>query len=154
MVLKGRTIKTSTVLKVAYLILLGTTIFYVKSVLDVDSFKATEKVVEKPTIKIKEVSVNLVVNVDQETKEYKATLRNIDTVEDFLKELRDKQGLYYEKDFYTYGAEIVSVSDKEADRGKKWAIVLNDKDITHQIADEYLINDAVYTLKQIPNNGS
>ncbi|MFA5776049.1 MAG: hypothetical protein WC988_00585 [Patescibacteria group bacterium] len=147
--IKSRKIPISTVLKVAYLIFLVTTIFYVKSVLDVDSFKATEKAVEKPTVKVKNVSVNLLLEVEQETKEYKAELRNIDTVEDFLKELRNKQGLYYEKDIYTYGVEIVSVFDKEPVGDKKWAVLLDDKNITNKISDEYLVDGAIYTLKQV-----
>jgi hypothetical protein len=150
---KGRkiltTLKASTALKVAYVILLATTFFYVKGVLSTDSFKAAEKVVEGPAVKRREVTVHLVVENGQEAKKYQAKLLNIDTVEDFLRDLRNKQGLYYEKDLYTYGAEIVSVFDKEADSSKKWAVLLDNKDITNKIAEEYLVDHTTYTLKQI-----
>jgi len=149
MSLKVPTIKLPALLKISYLIFLVTAFFYVKSVLDVDSFKVTEKPVDKPAIKIKEISVSLLVEKGPEVKEYRTKLKNIDTVEDFLKELRDKQGLYYEKDLYTYGVDLVSVLDERPGEGKKWALLLGNKDITTNISDEYLVDDGVYSLKQI-----
>jgi hypothetical protein len=147
---RSHKISTSVVLKIAYLILLATTVIYIKSVLDVDSFKASEKVVEKPAEKIRVVTVNLLlVERGQTTKSYTAKLRNIDTVEDFLKEVRDKQGFYYEKELYTYGTEILTVFDQIPEKGEKWAVLLNDKDITNRVSDEYLIDDSTYVIKQI-----
>lgn len=147
--IKSRKISISTILKVAYLILLATAFFYVKSVLDTDSFKPTEKQIQEKAEKIHEANVKLNVEFNGEVKEYKSRFTTVDTVEDFLKELRDEQGLYYEKDLYTYGAEIASVFGKEAGDGKKWAVLLNDKDITNRISNEYLVNDTTYILKQI-----
>ena len=149
MVFQGRQIKTSALLKVVYLILLATTILYVKSVLDVDSFKATEKTPEKPVVKVEVVSVKLVTEINGTLTTYEAKMQSNDTVEDLLKELRKSQGLYYEKDLYTYGTEIISVFDQEADTGKKWAVLMNNKDITLTISNGYLTNDGIYTLKQI-----
>jgi hypothetical protein len=149
MVLKDLRITASAALKVSYLIILVTTILYVKSVLDVNSFKATEKTIEKPAVKIKEASVSLTVENQQEIRNYTTKLTNTDSVENFLKELRDKQGLVYEKDLYTYGSEIISVFDKEANSGRKWAILTDGKDITNNIAGEYLVNGSVYLLKQV-----
>lgn len=146
MVFQGRHIKTSMLLKVAYLVLLATTILYVKSVLDVDSFKATEKTPEKSLVKIEEVSVKLVTDINGTSATYEAKMQSNDTVEDLLKELRRTRGLYYEKDLYTYGTEIISVFGQEADIGKKWGILLNNTDITNKIADEYLVDGATYTL--------
>lgn len=149
MVFQGHQIKTSALLKVAYLVLLATIILYVKSVLDVDSFKATEKTQEKPIVKVEAVSVKLVTEINGVLTTYEAKMQSNDTVEDLLKQLRKTQGLYYEKDLYTYGTEIISVFGQEADTGKKWAILLNNKDITNKISDEYLIDEVTYTLKQI-----
>ncbi|PIS22048.1 hypothetical protein COT50_04040 [candidate division WWE3 bacterium CG08_land_8_20_14_0_20_41_10] len=152
MVFRGRTVKTSTLLKVAYLIFLATTILYVKSVLDVDSFKATEKSPEKPTVKVEAVSVKLVTEINGTLTTYEAKMQSNDTVEDLLEELRKNQGLYYEKDLYTYGTEIVSVFDKEAMVGSKWAVLVGDKDITTKIANEYLSKGTSYSLKEVQVN--
>jgi hypothetical protein len=149
MVLKGRRIAPSTTVKILYLVVLGTSILYVRNVLNTDSFKATEKTTAKPVINPHEVSVSLVAVFDAETKEYKAKLTSTDSVENLLKELRDKQDLIYEKDLYTYGAEIVSVFGKEADDNKKWAVFLGNVDITNNIASKNLVDDAAYTLKQV-----
>ena len=136
-------------LKVTYLLFLVLAVLYVKKVLGTDSFKATEVVKPEPATKVRGVDVKLTVETGEEIKEYSARVRNVDSVEDFLRELRNKQGLYYEKDLYTYGAEIISVFDKEADSGKKWAVMLGNADITNKIADEYLTDDAVFTLRQV-----
>lgn len=151
-ILKIRKIPTPTAMKVVYIILLFTTFFYVKSVLDVDSFKATIKNPQKPVVKVKEVKVKLVVEIGETPKDYTLRLKNIDTVLDLFLEAQNTQGFYYEADLYTYGTEIVSVFDKGADAGKKWAVLLDGSDITHNIASEYLIDKAVYTLKEVASD--
>ena len=147
--IKGREISTPAFFKIVYLILLITAFFYVRSVLDVDSFRATEKAPQKPVVKVREVSVKLTVETANGSTDYTAKLKNIDTVKDFLLELRKTQDFYYEADLYVYGTEIVSVFGKEAGSNKKWAILLNDKDITANITNEYLIDKTKYTLKEI-----
>lgn len=146
MILKGRPLKTSSLLKISYLIILGTAILYVKSVLHVDSFQAVEKSVDKSTPKVEEVSVTLIARTASGDKVYEAKMQSNNSVEDLLKELRDKQGLYYEKDLYTYGTSIVSVFAKVPADGEKWAILDGDKDITNAISSTYLTNKANYTL--------
>lgn len=148
MVIKGRKIKTATLLKLVYLILLISVFFYVKSVLRTDTFTPAEKTPREKATEVKEAKVALTVETGEEVKQYKTRLTNADTVKDFLSELRDKQGLYYEVDLYTYGTEIVSVFGKEAESGYKWTILLDGKDITNRITNEYLINSAAYMLKQ------
>ncbi len=149
MVVRGCKIKTSTYLKLGYLILLVTAFFYVKSVLDIDSFKATEKQAPKQAVKVEDVTVNLITDLPEGVKEYKATMKNTNSVKDLLDALRDKQGLLYESDLYTYGTEIVTVFDKEADLGKKWAVLVDNKDITANISNTYLTDKARYELQQL-----
>lgn len=149
MVIFGRQLKFAVLAKVLYLLFLVSMFFYINSVLATDSFSATEKEEQKPTVKIKEVNIKLTVELTGQNKEYAAKLKNMDTVKDFLNDLRENQGLLYESDLYTYGVEIVSVFDQEADAGKRWAIYDKDKDITATLADHYLVNKTTYILRQV-----
>lgn len=135
-------------LKIAYLILLVTSFFYVRSVLDADSFKAVEKQSVKPAEKVVGIDVKLSVYENNKTAVYESKMKSSDSVQDLLAELRKSRGLLYEVDIYTYGSEIVSVFDKEPDAGKKWAVLLGDNNLTSRMSDEYLVDDAEYILKQ------
>jgi hypothetical protein len=146
---KGQKLKTSTFFKIAYLILLVTTFFYVKAVLVEDSFKASEEREEKAAVKERIVSAKLNVELGEIVREYQAKLKNTDSVKDFLDELRENQGFKYESDLYTYGTEVVSVFEETAAAGKRWAVVIDNKDITKTLPDVYLTDDAVYIVRQV-----
>lgn len=146
-VIKNKKVKVSIVLQIVYLLTLVITFFYVRAVLDAKSFKASEKTVEKTVIKKREAAVTLNVVIDGETKTYKAKLTTLDTVEDFLKLLRSTSDFIYEKELYTYGAEIDEVFNKKADEGKRW-VIMQDKTQITDMAYTYLANRAVYTISQ------
>jgi|GEM_PF-1443767 hypothetical protein len=146
MLFKGRRVATSTLLKLAYLILLATTILYVKSVLDVDSFKAKEKEPARPTKQVVAVTVALETHIDGVVTPYRITMTNTTSVLDLLAELRKTQGLYYEQDTYTYGTELVSVFGRSAPDGSSWVVLAGDQDITHTMATTYLADGATYRL--------
>ncbi len=154
MVFFGRQVKISALAKILYLVFLVATFFYVKSVLDTDSFRATEKTADKPVVKVKEAKVSLRVELSDGTREYTAKLTTGDSVKDLLYDLRKNQDLVYEVDLYTYGTEIVSVFDKQADDGKRWAVFDEDKDITTSMSDYPLTDGSNYTLKQIASVAS
>ena len=112
---------------------------------------AKEKEQTEPTEKIRAADVVLVVETSQGVKEYKGRLRTNDSVEDFLSELRDTQDMYYERDLYTYGSVITQVYGKEPALDNRWAVLSNGEEITNKIANVYLTDHAVYTLKELPN---
>lgn len=148
MTIKERKIKPSTFLKIAYLIVLCTILLYVKSVLDVDSFKAKIKEAEKPSVEVKSAAITLKVELPEGVKKFAAVRKNTDSVLDFLSELRDKQELFYEIDLYVYGIEVVNVNNIEASSSNRWAVYLEDKDITNKLGDIYLEDGKTYILKQ------
>jgi len=150
-VIKGRKIKFSAVAKIAYLLFILMSVIYVKNVLDEDSFKVTEKEPDKKVVKVKEAKVNLVVQTVNGQKEYSAKLTDGDSVQDLLADLRDNADFYYEVDMYTYGTDLVSVFGQSSPNGSKWAVFLDDKDITKDISQTKLMDKAVYTIRQVPS---
>lgn len=150
MVITGRKIKFSAVAKISYLLFILISVMYVKNVLDEDSFKVTEKEPDKKMVKVKEAKVNLVVQTVDGQREYSAKLTDSDSVQDLLSDLRDNTDFYYEADMYTYGTELVSVFGQSPSNGSKWAVFLDDKDITKNISKNKLQNNAVYSIKQVP----
>jgi len=149
--LKGQKIKFIAVTKIVYLFFLLLVVVYVKNVLDTDSFKATERVPEKPIAKVKEANVKLLVETGNIIKEYSLKLTDGNSVQDLLYQLRKTKDFYYEFDRYTYGIVLVSVFGKEPDNGGTWAVFLDDKDITKDISQTNLQDKAVYTIRQIPS---
>jgi len=150
-VIKGRKIKFSAVAKIAYLPFILISVIYVKNVLDEDSFKVGEKEPEKKVVKVKEVKVKLLVETADGRKEYSAKLTDGDSVQDLLFDLRDNADFYYEVDMYTYGTALVSVFGQSPINGSKWAVFLDDKDITKDISQTKLLDKAVYTIRQVPS---
>ena len=124
---------------------------YVKNVLDENSFKAVEKEPEKKVVKVKEATVRLLVVTADGQKEYSAKLTDGDSVRDLLFDLRDNADFYYEVDMYTYGTDLVSVFGQSSPNGSKWAVFLDNKDITKDISQTNLQDKAVYTIRQVPS---
>jgi len=144
-----RKVKLFLMLKLLYLMSLVFVFFYVKSVLTTTSFEASAATPKEKAVDVREISAKLNVEIDGTTTRYEIRTKNTDTVEDFLSDLRDDAGFYYEVDLYTYGAEIVSVFGKEAQDGEKWALLLNGVDITNKISREFVTEDDNYLLKQV-----
>ncbi len=151
MELKGRKIKFSVAVKIAYLLFILMSVVYVKNVLDEDSFKVIEKEPDKKVVKVKEAKVKLLVETADGQKEYSAKLTEGCSVLDLLSDLRDKADFYYEVDMYTYGLELVSVFGQSPLTGYTWAVFLDDKNITKDVSQTNLQDKAVYTIKQIPS---
>lgn len=145
-IIKGRSIKVWMYLNIVYMILLATVVLYTKSVLNTDSFVATEKSTPRDVKEAHAVTVKLSFELNMDQKSYQAELKNQDTVEDLLSYLRNKQGLVYEKTLYTYGTGIDSVFDQLPPLGSEWTVMFNGKNITKDISKTYLINGGTYTL--------
>ncbi|MBU0650181.1 hypothetical protein KJ605_01190 [Patescibacteria group bacterium] len=145
-------IASAKLFKAGYLLFLVLGFFYVRGVLDTDSFKVSERGSDKPVEKVRELSIKLAVITESGQKDYQTTLKNTDSVKDLLEKLRQDQALMYEVDLYTYGLEIYSVLGKTAEQDKKWAILLEGQDITNKINEERLMEDGMYVLKQITRN--
>ena len=60
-------------------------------------------------------------------------------------------GFYYEKNMYSDGLTISDVFGEQAQPGYVWAVLLADKNLTRTMADDHLVANAVYVVKQIPN---
>ena len=140
--------KTSKILTALYIILITLSFFYIKSVMkkeDVEEESNTEKSMED-TFKL-----NAVLNYfdGRDTKQFKETMENTDTVMSFLEELRTHKTLIFEKTDYTYGTEIDSVNNVVPPKGYKWAILQNGEDITNIIGKVRVQKNAELDLKMI-----
>jgi len=149
--IKTKKIPFSAITKIAYILFLAFTVVYVKNVLDEDSFKVVETDPKKPVVKVKEAKVRLLVETAEGQKQYSAKLTDGDSVQDLLFDLRDNADFYYEVDMYTYGTELVSVFGQSPINGSKWAVFMDDKDITKDISQTKLLDKAVYTIRQVPS---
>lgn len=141
--------KRKLIIIISYTLILVLTFFYIKSVLKherVDIYKEKKETIEET------FSVNVSLNFISGTtvKTFKKEMKNNNTVQSFLKELREDGDLIYELDEYTYGPRIISVNNIIPKTGFEWAIFLGDENITTDIGNLLIQRDAVYTLKMIP----
>ncbi len=78
---------------------------------------------------------------------YRVRMETINTVNDLLLQLHDKNGFMFEKISYTSGTVIDLVNGKTAPQGYAWKLFIGDKDITGNIENTDLIDEQHYTLK-------
>ena len=146
--IKLRAMKRKTkIFIVVYIALLILGSLYVKSVLKespVEEKEAKEEVEETHL-----VNVSLKVINGTATNMYNAKLKNVDTVKDLLEEIRDHSDFSYEITEYFHKIEIDTVNKVKTPTGYKWIVMSNNNDITNDIGNTYLENNAVYELKLI-----
>lgn len=146
--IKLRAMKKKTkIFIVVYIVLLILGSLYVKSVLKespVEEEGAKEEVEETHL-----VNISLKVINGTATNMYNAKLKNVDTVKDLLEEIRDHSDFSYEITEYFHKIEIDTVNKVKTPTGYKWIVMSNNNDITNDIGNTYLENNAVYELKLI-----
>ncbi len=135
----------------AYALFILMSVFLVRQVLVSDSYVVKDKSKEESEREPKDIKVRLIYEHAAKTIEYSAEFTDRDTVEDLLKRLRDDNGFYYEKNMYSDGLVISDVFGEQAQPGYAWAVLFGDKNLTRTMADDYLVADAVYIVKQVPN---
>ena len=141
--------KTKKIMIISYILILGILSLYVNSVLKKEDMETYEK--EKSNSeKEYQTKVTLRYFNGSDISEFEIKLKNTDTVEDLLQELRSSKKIVYEITRYTYGIEISSVNRIPPTKGYKWAIVFNGEDITSNIGNINLVKNGIYELKMIP----
>lgn len=138
------------ILSLIYVIFVVFTIFYVKSILKTESLfpkDNTKPKVEKTWI----VSATLIVNTGPKTLSYKTEVKNTDTIMSFMEDLRNNNGLIFEKVDYAHGAEIDTVFNTKAPNGYRWSVFQNGTDVTNALSSTRLIDGAVYEIKLATN---
>ncbi len=127
--------------------------FYVQSALKTNNVPVKEvKKDNEKTVDIKPAHPQLVLEINGTQHIYNATMRNSETVEDFLSRLVDEKSISFEKIGYRYGTEIDLVNGVQAPEGMRWAIFKGNKDITYVIGDENLNSKSeidTYTMKLV-----
>ncbi|MBW6441884.1 hypothetical protein K0B04_03195, partial [Patescibacteria group bacterium] len=134
---------------IGYLMIAGLLTIYIRNVL---RREALDVYIEK---EVKEVEKEYQTNVTlkyyngNRITEYKKRMTNLDSVYDFLYELRSKDNLIFEIDRYTYGTEMLSVYEKLPQSGYKWAVILDEEDITNYIDSIDLEDGMSFELRVI-----
>ena len=127
--------------------------FYVQSALKTNNVPVKEvKKDNEKTMDIKPAHPQLVLELNGTQNTYNATMRNSETVEDFLSRLVDEKAISFEKIGYRYGTEIDLVNGVQAPEGMRWAIFKDSRDITYLIGDENLNSKSeidTYTMKLV-----
>ena len=140
--------RTKKILIIGYVVFAVLASLYVKGVLKKEDLSLMED--EKTNVeKIFEVTVTLKYFDGKKTTEYKKVMENIDCVDDLLKEIREDDGLEFEKTLYTYGIEIESVNRMKPPENFKWVILSEDEDITNKIEKVKLNKNDTFELKMI-----
>ena len=127
--------------------------FYVQAALKTNNVPVKDvKKDDEKAYEIKPAHPRLLLEINGTTLVYNATMRNSETVEDFLSRLVDEKAISFEKIGYRYGTEIDLITGIKAPEGKKWAIFKDNRDITYVIGDENLNPKSeidTYTIKLV-----
>ena len=137
--------KIKNILIIAYILFVIFGAYYIRSISKYTKIDQLNENRNQP-IKSKPAEVSLIVN---NSKTYKAILETEDSISYMLDQLRKDKTFDYEKTQYTYGTEINSVSGQNAPEGYKWIITINGNDVTSNISDTKLTDQAVYQLNLI-----
>jgi hypothetical protein len=134
----------------AYTVFLIGSFFYVKQVLAGGSISVDTEEKEKGE-KTRFVDVTLSIESGKQPTSVKTKLKNTNSVEDMLYELRKDKIVFYEVTTYTYGTELDMINHVKAPEGYKWRLFQDNKDITHSYSQILLENDEKYVLKLVKN---
>ena len=133
---------------IAYTVLLLLTFLYVRSIINQERVQIYKEK-KKETKETYPISVSLILSSGFKDIVYTKEMKSDDNVKKLLKEMREDDNLIYELNEYTYGTEIISVNGVVPRNGYKWAILLNNKDITLNMEEIDLIKNGSYILKII-----
>ena len=139
--------KKSTVLYLAYLLLLVSLSLYVSSVLknkNVDVITVDNEKPAKIHKETKPAKVTLNIVRDGKTIALKYEMTTNDSVEDLLRFARARKQIDYEIDRYTNGL-IINVSNNNA-QDNPWKVIFNNDNITNLISEKSLNDSDVYIL--------
>jgi len=131
-----------------YVILAIATGIFIYYSLSLEPIQVVEKEPSKKTEEVKPVKVTLRF---EDGTSYTKRMQNTDSVLDFIESLRNETNFIFEKTAYIYGMEIEHINNVYPSEGARWAVLLEDEDITAQIGDLCLANGLVYDLKLIHN---
>ncbi|OGC48172.1 hypothetical protein A3A69_01275 [candidate division WWE3 bacterium RIFCSPLOWO2_01_FULL_37_15] len=132
-----------------YILSLILGVYYVQNTLKTNKVP-TGEVEKKKTTEVHPAQVLLkVFAYDGTEKEYKAKMKNIDTVLDLFENLRNSQGFYYEKIAYNYGTEVDNINKIKAPEGYNWHIFNNGEDITFKVNEFNLEDNAIYQIRLV-----
>jgi len=140
--------KKKIIMIISYIFLSALLVFYVKSILERDDLEIYEEE-EDDTEETYLVDVTLKLTDGKITKEFTKTLKNTDSVEELMKEIRGSGGFSYELIKYTYGVNIDSVNGIKPEDGYEWAVIKNGENITLKIDKVFLEDDEIYELRMI-----
>jgi hypothetical protein len=140
--------KKKIIMIISYIFLSALLVFYVKSILERDDLEIYEEE-EDDTEETYLVDVTLKLTDGKITKEFTKTLKNTDSVEELMKEIRGSGGFSYELIKYTYGVNIDSVNGIKPEDGYEWAVIKNGEIITLKIDKVFLEDDEIYELRMI-----
>jgi len=124
-------------LYVILMLVIGVFIFYS---LGLEPIQVIEKESLKKAMEVKPAKVTL--QVEGGTF-YTKRMENTDSVLDFMESIRRDTDFVFEKIAFTYGIEIEHINHAYPKEDERWAVFLEDKDITAQIGDIYLADDLV-----------
>ncbi len=129
-----------------YISLLFLGYFYVRDIIGREELKVGVIDDQKESIEIKPIDVTLMVKTRSSSVEYLANMKNINTLDDLLEDLRDEVDFFFEKTEYTYGTEYDLVNHTKAQEGYAWKVYEDDEDITQNTSGRVLKDKAVYIL--------
>ncbi len=142
-------LKSKYVWMTVYVLSVGLTFWYVRSVLKTGTIDVSAQQEEKKVADVKSVKVSLAVEMPKSTISYDAKLKNTDTVLDLLNTLRDTTNFTYQKTAYIDRVELDFINGIYPQGGYKWKIFFNGEDITQKFQDMYLQNKDLYTIKLV-----
>jgi hypothetical protein len=77
-------------------------------------------------------------------------MKNTNTFDDLLEDLRDDNRFFFEKTEYIYGTEYELINNMNAPEGYRWNIYENGKNITFETKGRELKDEAVYKIMLEP----
>lgn len=139
------------IISTLYICFLILSFLYVKSVLKTQ--KLYQKDNSKPKIeKTWNVSASLIVYTESRTRNFKSEVKNTDSIMSFLEDIRNNQGLVFEKLSFTHGVEIDTLFNEKAPADYRWSVFMNGVDVTNYLTKDRVTDGAVYEIKLVKIN--
>jgi len=140
---------------ITYVIFLIVGFFFIRDVIFNHEVPVSKKESKKTEVEVKFVSNKIIVQSENGvllstyTTSKKNKRKNTDTLLDLLNYLREEEGLFYEKTAYVYGMALENVNNVSIPSHFIWKVFHNDKDITFDIHNIHLQNNAEYIIKPV-----
>ena len=116
--------KTKKIVYILSIIFVVFSYFFVRHSLDSEDIKVidTSNQEEDDVPEVSPAIAHLLVTDGVHNWNYRARMKNTNSVADFMEELRDAEGFSYELTAYTYGTDISKVNGITATEDKKWIL--------------------------------